>query len=61
MELAEMLGMRPLVARCHDGLGSLYRRANREDMAQEHISTAAGLYGEMGMNFWLEKTATKSH
>jgi hypothetical protein len=50
------LGMRPLVAHCHLGLGTLYRRTRDRAKAEEHLSTAATLYREMGMNFWLEQT-----
>src|SRR5262249_61831460 len=52
---AEELGMRPLVAHCHFGLGTLYRRTGDQAKAQEHLTTAATMYREMGMTFWLEK------
>jgi tetratricopeptide (TPR) repeat protein len=55
LALAEARGMRPLVAHCHLGLGQLYRRAGDVPEAQEHLTTAATMYREMGMNFWLEK------
>ena len=48
-------GMRPLVAHCHLGLGKLYRRAGDDTKAREHLTTAATMYREMGMTFWLEK------
>jgi hypothetical protein len=46
--------MRPLLAHCHLGLGKLYRSTGKRDQAQEHLSTAATMYREMGMRFWLE-------
>ena len=52
---ASGLGMRPLVAHCHLGLGKLYRRTGDETKAQEHLATAATMYREMGMRFWLEQ------
>jgi hypothetical protein len=55
MELATDLGMRPLVAHCHLGLGKLYRRTDNREQAQEHLGTAATMYREMGMRFWLEQ------
>jgi predicted protein tyrosine phosphatase len=55
MTLAAELGMRPLVAHCHLGLGELYRRIDDRPTAQEHLMTAATMYREMGMGFWLEK------
>jgi class 3 adenylate cyclase/tetratricopeptide (TPR) repeat protein len=53
--LAEELGMRPLIARCHLGLGKLARRMGQRDRAQEHLTTATTLLREMGMHFWLEQ------
>ena len=46
--------MRPLVAHCHLGLGKLYRRTDTREQAQEHLATAATMYREMGMTYWLE-------
>jgi uncharacterized protein HemY len=54
LALAEPRGMRPLVAHCHLGLGKLYRRAGTLLEAQEHLRTAAAMYREMDMRFWLE-------
>jgi len=51
--LAHELGMRPLLAHCHLGLGKLYRRTADGVKAQEHLTTAATLYREMDMGFWL--------
>jgi tetratricopeptide (TPR) repeat protein len=53
LALATELGMRPLVAHCHLGLGKLYRRTSKREEAREHLTTAATLYREMGMGFWL--------
>src|SRR5262249_36040305 len=53
--LAEELGMRPLVAPCHLGLGKLYRRTGKREPAQEHLTTATTMYREMDMRFWLEQ------
>ena len=55
LALATELGMRPLVAHCHLGLGKLYRRTGDRAKAQEHLTTATAMYREMGMTFWLEK------
>ena len=55
MALASELGMRPLVAHCHLGLGKLYRRTGDRAKAEEHLTTAATMYREMDMGFWLEK------
>jgi class 3 adenylate cyclase/tetratricopeptide (TPR) repeat protein len=55
LALAERLGMRPLVAHCHLGLGDLSRRANALADAREHLTVATTMYREMVMPFWLEK------
>jgi class 3 adenylate cyclase/tetratricopeptide (TPR) repeat protein len=55
LALATELGMRPLVAHCHLGLGTLYRRTGDHAKATDHLTTAATMYREMGMDFWLEK------
>jgi class 3 adenylate cyclase/tetratricopeptide (TPR) repeat protein len=55
MALASELEMRPLVAHCHLGLGRLYRRTGNPEQAQEHLTSATAMYGEMGMTYWLEK------
>jgi len=53
--LAEELGLRPLLAHCHLGLGKLYRRAGKRQEAREHITTAATMFGEMDMQYWREQ------
>jgi tetratricopeptide (TPR) repeat protein len=49
------LGMQPLVAHCHFGLGRLAARGSRDAGAAAHLETAARLFTEMGMTFWLEQ------
>ena len=53
--LAHDLGMRPLVAHCHLGLGELSGRTGRGDQAREHLGSAATTYRELEMRFWQEK------
>src|SRR5438128_1547 len=55
LALAGRLGMLPLVAHCHLGLGKLYRRTGKRQQAHEHLTTATTMYREMGMTYWLEK------
>jgi class 3 adenylate cyclase/tetratricopeptide (TPR) repeat protein len=57
LALAQMHGMRPLVAHCHLGLGSLGRRVGEPERAREHLGTAVAMYREMGMGFWLEQAS----
>jgi DNA-binding SARP family transcriptional activator len=59
MTLAASLGMRPLVAHCHLGLGKLYRRTDKREQAQEHLPTATTMYRDMGMTYWLEQAETE--
>lgn len=53
------LGMRPLVAHCHHGLGKLYRRTGKQEQSREHLSTATTMYRDMDMRFWLEQAETE--
>jgi tetratricopeptide (TPR) repeat protein len=55
LALADELGMRPIVAHCHLGLGKLYRRTDQREQAHEHLTTATTMYCEMEMRFWLEQ------
>jgi len=55
LALATELGMRPLIAHCHLGLGKLCRRTGQGEQAHEHLTTAATMYREMNMHFWLEE------
>ena len=55
MTLASELGMRPLVAHCHLGLGNVYRRTGDYAKAHEHLTTATAMYREMDMTFWLAR------
>ena len=53
LALAEELGMRPLVAHCHLGLGMLYAKIGRQRAGPRRLSTAIELYRAMEMTFWL--------
>src|SRR5262245_1566093 len=55
ISLASQLGMRPLVAHCHLGLGKLYRRAHNCGQAQEYLTIATSMYRDMDMAYWLEQ------
>ena len=45
--------MRPLVAHCHRGLGTLYAATSQRDQARTALSTAIAMYRAMDMTFWL--------
>jgi class 3 adenylate cyclase/tetratricopeptide (TPR) repeat protein len=53
LALADELGMRPLQAHCHFGLGMLYARVEQWEQARTELSTAIELYRTMEMTFWL--------
>jgi class 3 adenylate cyclase/tetratricopeptide (TPR) repeat protein len=54
--LAEELGMRPLQAHCHRGLGMLYAKSGQPTQARAELSAAIALYRAMDMTFWLPQT-----
>ena len=53
LALAEELGMHPLQAHCHHGLGQLYCQTGQQEQAHTALSTAIALYRTMDMTFWL--------
>jgi class 3 adenylate cyclase/tetratricopeptide (TPR) repeat protein len=53
LALAAELGMRPLQAHCHLGLGRLYGQTSRAAQARTALTTAITLYRAMDMTFWL--------
>ena len=53
LALADELGMRPLVAHCHRGLGMLYATNGQREPARAELSTAMEMYRTMEMAFWL--------
>ena len=55
LTLAEACGMRPFVANGHLGLGTLYRRLDRRQDAHERVTTAATMFREMDMRYWLDQ------
>jgi tetratricopeptide (TPR) repeat protein len=56
LALAEALGMRPLQAHCHGGLGTLYSTTGRREQARTELTAAIALYRAMAMTFWLPQT-----
>jgi dipeptidyl aminopeptidase/acylaminoacyl peptidase/tetratricopeptide (TPR) repeat protein len=55
LALTEELGMRPLMAQCHLGLGQLGRRVGHRELAERHLTAASALFRDMGMSHWVEK------
>jgi len=55
LALAEELGMRPLVAHCHLGLGTLHHKIGRWEQARAELEMAVDMYRAMDMTFWLAR------
>jgi hypothetical protein len=55
MTPADALGMRPLAAHCHLGLGTLYAQTRRPEPARAELSAAMALSRAMDMTFWLSR------
>jgi tetratricopeptide (TPR) repeat protein len=52
--LAEEHGMAPLQARCHLGLGGVYRRVGRDEESRRELSHAVAMLQAMQMRHWLQ-------
>lgn len=55
MSLADPLGMRPLVTRCHLGLGRLWRQSGDRARAEAHLATALVAFRAMDMPAWRDE------
>jgi tetratricopeptide (TPR) repeat protein len=53
LALAEELGLRPLIAHCHLGLGTLFSQVGPVEQARTALSTAIELYRALEMTFWV--------
>jgi tetratricopeptide (TPR) repeat protein len=53
LTLADTLGLRPLQAHCHRGLGTLYAQTGQRQPARAALAAAMALYRAMEMTFWL--------
>jgi tetratricopeptide (TPR) repeat protein len=54
--LAEAFALRPLLARCHFGLGTAYGTLDQRQPAHRELSRAAELFRSMDMTCWLSRT-----
>ncbi|MBI3329284.1 MAG: tetratricopeptide repeat protein, partial [Nitrospinae bacterium] len=55
LALADELGMHPVLAHCHLGLGALYRQMGRLKQARSELSAAIELFRSMEMTLWLPR------
>ena len=53
--LAEELGMAPLQARCHLGLGGVYQRVGQDEEARRELTHAVAMLQAMQMRYWLQR------
>jgi DNA-binding SARP family transcriptional activator/predicted ATPase len=60
LALAEPRGMRPLVAHCHLGLGTLHARTGKREQAAEYLETATAMYRDMDIRYWLEQAEAEA-
>jgi len=51
--VADALGMRPLQAHCHRGLGTLYATTGQWEQDRIELAAAVELCRAMEMTFWL--------
>jgi class 3 adenylate cyclase/tetratricopeptide (TPR) repeat protein len=56
LALADSLGMRPLQAHCHHGLGHLHRRRGDAEAAAAAVAAARDLFRATDMTYWLHET-----
>jgi tetratricopeptide (TPR) repeat protein len=55
LALAGELRMRPLMAHCHLGLGTLYTKTGQRERAGTELSRALALYRALDMTFWFSR------
>jgi hypothetical protein len=51
----QAIGVRCWLARCHLGLGALYRKSGKREAAATHLAMATTMLAEMGMRHWLDQ------
>jgi hypothetical protein len=61
LNLADTLGMRPLVAHCRLGAGKLYQRAGERGHASEQLIAATTMYRGFSMAHWLGQAEAELH
>ena len=53
--LGDDLGLRLLQARCHVGLGKLYRETSNLHQAKAHVTNGVAMMRDLQMGLWLER------
>jgi len=60
MAVGDSQGQRPFVAHSHLGLGRLSARLGKRQEAEEHLTIARQMYGDMEMTFWLKQVGQEA-
>ncbi len=55
LDIAAMLEMRPLLARCQIGIATLCEKTGKQTEARSALNVAETLCEDMGMTFWLDE------
>jgi tetratricopeptide (TPR) repeat protein len=58
LALASELGMRPLAAHCHLGLGAVAARTGAMERARSEVASAREIYRTLDMPYWLARAAS---
>jgi tetratricopeptide (TPR) repeat protein len=56
IKILDELELKPLYAQGYHFLGELYADTGRKDKALDSLKKAEGMFREMGMDYWLDKT-----
>ena len=59
MAIAEDLALRPLLARCHLGLGKACLRTDDPASARRHLTAALDMFRAMQMRYWIENVTAE--
>ena len=59
MAIAEHLELRPLLARCHIGIGRVHLRMDDPANARKHLTTGLDMFRAMQMRYWPESAAAQ--
>ena len=60
LTVAKELGMRPLIAHCHLGIGRVLAKTVQIEQARDHLTNASTLFQSMSMQYWLERVHVDS-
>jgi tetratricopeptide (TPR) repeat protein len=59
MTIGKDLGLRPLLARCHVGIGKAHLRMDDPENARKHLITALDMFRAMQIRYWPDNVAAE--